>query len=108
MPPRMAACAGQHLRWTALGWDKRRKDHDPGLLRVCSARHLAILWQNRHDRVMKHRFASLTLAGLLTALLISTHARGQAAPSGELKVQSSKFKVEQPSSTFNVEPGTLN
>ena len=35
-----------------------------GRLGVCSARHLAILWQNRHDRLMKHALRRLTRVGI--------------------------------------------
>src|SRR6478672_9146741 len=77
MPPRVGAgagppCAGQQKRWSAQALDQRREGHDPGLLRVCSARHLAILWQNRHDRVMTHRFRSLTLVRIAAAIAVLT------------------------------------
>jgi len=47
-----------------------------GYPKVCSARHLVILWQNQRDRQMKRSFARLTAVGLLAATLYST-ARGQ-------------------------------
>src|SRR4051812_37383589 len=54
---------------------------------LCSARHLAILWQNRHDRLMKHRFRRLTgaevAAAVLLAVLLGIEARGQGTGNGE-------------------------
>ena len=71
-------------------------------LGVCSARHLAILWQNRHHPVMKHRFASLTRAGLAAVMaMLSTFAmevrsqesggRGQPTPDSRLPIPDSRL-----------------
>src|SRR5262245_53093139 len=61
-------------------------------LGVCSARHLAILWQNRHFRVMTHRFASLTLT---TWILCTVPAWGQtnSEPSGQQLIADAAKRV---------------
>ena len=52
MPPRLAL-----LRGAAIAPARPAAGSIYGL---CSARHLAILWQNRHDRLMKHALRRLT------------------------------------------------
>src|SRR3954467_5027634 len=51
-------------------------------LGVCSARLVAILWQNRHDRGMTHRFPRFALAALASGIgllvMPAMHAKGQA------------------------------
>jgi hypothetical protein len=44
---------------------------------LCSAQDLANLWKNRHDRLMKHRFASLTSVAVAMAVAWGMEARGQ-------------------------------
>jgi hypothetical protein len=68
------------------------------LLKVCSARHNAILWQNQHDQSMKHIFSSLLLIGLAT-LAGETRAQSQetSAPSGQVLVAAAAKNVENES-----------
>src|SRR5262245_19661056 len=73
-----------------------------GLLGICSARHLAILWQNRHDRHMTQTFSSMTAALLLT-ITSSTWAQPASAPrsdhpsGNDLLTQASSRLAAEPS-----------
>src|SRR6478609_5394893 len=71
MPPRLTLLPARYapttLAWVYLG--------------VCSARHLANLWQNRHDRLMKYALRRLTgpviAAAFAVAALCVAEARAQ-------------------------------
>ena len=62
-----------------------------GLVRICSARHLAILWQNRHDWFMRQSFSRF--AAVLLVLAVQAVARGQGPG---FRVQREAVKGQEP------------